>query len=107
MGLFSRNLAIPTSEEALPGRAESMPIPSAISLAASLSSALFRVASNKSNSAWAVFGAQSENFGNCRAFIQQQQVMPAVTHPTQPMRRSAPDKPATPKLFWWFGTPLP
>lgn len=29
MGLFSRNLAIPTSEEALPGRAESMPIPSA------------------------------------------------------------------------------
>ena len=29
MGLFSRNLAIPTSEEALPGRAESMPVPSA------------------------------------------------------------------------------
>ena len=29
MGLFSRNLAIPTLEEALPGRAESMPVPSA------------------------------------------------------------------------------
>ena len=29
MGLFSRNLAIPTSEEALPGRAESMQVPSA------------------------------------------------------------------------------
>ena len=89
-------LKLPTPEQALPGRAQRMPVPSTHFVNGAPLEPPTR-ASGRRSSAWAASGAPSRCSGRRRASSARRSAMPAASRRIRPTKKSAPAPPVTPK----------
>ncbi|MFT5012497.1 MAG: hypothetical protein ACI9HA_001151 [Dinoroseobacter sp.] len=91
MGLLQKSCDLPTSDTALPGRTDSMPVPAEHFVNGNPLRGPF--------SAWAVSGVPSDDSGNEMEYFPQQPATGAASRRTKVTKRSVPVAPDTTKWF--------